>query len=114
MAAAACCSRADPTHQSHRIPSTIDATANPSVRTGCGTYRQGCGVGFSRTKQWIWLGADLGQIAAVTIVVVVTRIYGMLSSLVFGLIVLPLAAGAFKRDREHAERAYRLNQHIAG
>lgn len=64
---------------------------------------------LTRTNQWIWLGANLGLIAAVAIVALVTRKYSMLSSLVFGAILLPLAARAFKRDRQRAERAYRRN-----
>ena len=64
---------------------------------------------LTRTNQWIWVGTDLGLIAAVVIVALVTQIYSMLTSLIFGVVVLPLAVRAFKRDRQRVEHAYRLN-----
>lgn len=64
---------------------------------------------LTRRNQWISLGATVGLLAAVAIVALVTRIYSMFSSLAFGLIVLPLAARAFKRDRQRVEDAYHLN-----
>jgi hypothetical protein len=64
---------------------------------------------FTRANQWIWLGVNLGLITTVAIVALVTRKYEMLGSLVFAVILLPLALRAFKRTRERVEHAYRLN-----
>ena len=66
------------------------------------------GAVTSRKKR-IYLGADLCLIAVIVVVALVTGKYGMLAPAVVGLMLLPVAARAWKRDRERVESAHRLN-----
>jgi hypothetical protein len=47
--------------------------------------------------------------AIVLVVAIVTGRHSMLAPVVIGVLPLPLAARAWKRDRQRVERAHRLN-----
>jgi hypothetical protein len=64
---------------------------------------------LTRKKERIMLGAGLCLMAAVLAVAIVTGKYEMLPTVVIGLVLLPVAARAWKRDRQRVERAHRLN-----
>jgi hypothetical protein len=45
----------------------------------------------------------------ILVVAILTGKYSMLASLVFGVVLIPLAGRAWRRDRRRVERAHRLN-----
>jgi hypothetical protein len=65
--------------------------------------------GLTRKKERIYLSADLGLMAVILVVAILTAKYSMLASLVFGVVLIPLADRAWRRDRQRVERAHRLN-----
>jgi len=64
---------------------------------------------LTRKKERICLGADLCLMTVVLVVAIVTGRDSLLAPVVIGVLPLPLAARAWKRDRQRVERAHRLN-----
>lgn len=64
---------------------------------------------LTRKKERIFLGAALCLMATILVVAIVTGKYSMLAPAVIGVLLLPLVARAWKRDRQRIERAHRLN-----
>jgi hypothetical protein len=55
------------------------------------------------------LGADGCLVAVILIVALVVHNYNMLEPVIFGVLLMPLAARGIKRARQRVERAHRLN-----
>jgi hypothetical protein len=64
---------------------------------------------LTRRKERIALGANLGLMIAILAASIATGRYEMLVGVTFGLVLLPVAARTWKRDRQRVERARQLN-----